>query len=195
MASDFPSVDGVVQAHHDLVGTGGVRLHRVGRGGVQNGLPLFREDDAVGAVDSLASKIKSGFSFGVLTGMGQKAFSAISSGVNGLFGEINSSNAAWKTFAGNMQIIGKNEGEITAVKKELQRFAEQTVYNSSDMAQTYAQLAAVGTKNTAKLVKGFGGLAAAAENPQIAISVVLEGGYSGSSAQYTAKAVFDAFFE
>lgn len=36
---------------------------------------------------------------------------------------------------------------------------------------------------------------APAENPQIAISVVLEGGYSGSSAQYTAKAVFDAFFE
>ena len=35
---------------------------------------------------------------------------------------------------------------------------------------------------------------APAENPQIAISVVLEGGYSGSSAQYTAKAVFDAFF-
>lgn len=132
--------------------------------------------NAVGAVDSLASKIKSGFSFGVLTGMGQKAFSAISSGVNGLFGEINSSNAAWKTFAGNMQIIGKNEGGITAVKKELQRFAEQTVYNSSDMAQTYAQLAAVGTKNTAKLVKGFGGLAAAAENPQQAMKTLSQQG-------------------
>ena len=50
MKGELSSVDGVVQAHHDLIGTGGVRLHRVGCGGVQNGLPLFREDDAVEAV-------------------------------------------------------------------------------------------------------------------------------------------------
>lgn len=35
---------------------------------------------------------------------------------------------------------------------------------------------------------------APAQTPQIAISVVLEGGYSGSGAQYVAKAVFDAYF-
>ena len=32
------------------------------------------------------------------------------------------------------------------------------------------------------------------DNPEIAISVVLEGGYSGQSAQYVAKAVLDAYF-
>ena len=33
------------------------------------------------------------------------------------------------------------------------------------------------------------------DNPQIAVCVILEGGYSGvSSAQYVAKAVFDTYF-
>lgn len=127
--------------------------------------------NALGATDSLASKLKSGFSFGILTGMGQKAFSSLTSGVSGLISEINSSNAAWKTFEGNMSILGKGTKEIDGVKKELQSFAEQTIYSSSDMAQTYAQLAAVGTKNTTKLVKGFGGLAAA-ENPQQAMKTL-----------------------
>ena len=112
---------------------------------------------ASNTVDSLGNKLKSGLGFGILTGIGQQAFASITSGARGLIGEMNSANAAWKTFAGNMQIMGKGEDEISAVKKELQSFAEQTIYNSSDMAQTYAQLAAVGTKNTTQLVKGFGG--------------------------------------
>lgn len=127
---------------------------------------------ALGTTESLGSKLKGGLGFGVLAGVGQQAFASISSGVKSLFGEINQSNAAWKTFASNMQIIGKGKNEINGVKKELQAFAEQTVYGASDMAQTYAQLAAVGTKNTTKLVKGFGGLAAAAENPQQAMKTL-----------------------
>lgn len=42
-------------------------------------------------------------------------------------------------------------------------------------------------------IRGFVGFAPA-DSPSIAISVVLEGGYSGSGAQYVAKAVFDAYF-
>ncbi|PLT66706.1 hypothetical protein CDL19_04255 [Mediterraneibacter gnavus] len=40
------------------------------------------------------------------------------------------------------------------------------------MASTYAQLSAVGIKSTNKLVKGFGGLAAAAENPKQAMKTL-----------------------
>lgn len=128
--------------------------------------------NAMGSVDSLANRIKSGFAFGILTGAGQAAFNTIKNSVSGVISEIDSSNAAWKTFSSNMQIIGKSEGEIQSVKKELQSFAEQTIYSSSDMAQTYAQLAAVGTKNTTALVKGFGGLASAAENPTQAMKTL-----------------------
>lgn len=128
--------------------------------------------NAIGATESLASKIKGGFAFGVLAGVGQQAFSVLTSGVSGLISEIDSSNAAWKTFSGNMSMLGKGAKEIDGVKKELQDFAQQTVYSASDMATTYSQLAAVGTKNTTQLVKGFGGLAAAAENPQQAMKTL-----------------------
>lgn len=128
--------------------------------------------NAIGATETLGDRIKNGFNFGFLAGAGQKAFSALIGGAQNLLGEIDSSNAAWKTFSSNMSIIGKSEREINAVKKELQSFAEQTVYSSSDMATTFAQLEAVGVKNTTNLVKGFGGLAAAAENPQQAMKTL-----------------------
>lgn len=127
---------------------------------------------AVGAVKDLGSSIKGGFAFGILSGIGQQAFSTITSSVSELIGEVNDSNASWKTFTKNMQMFGKSEKEIEGVKTELQDFAQQTIYSSSDMATTFAQLEAVGVKNTTSLVKGFGGLAAAAENPQQAMKTL-----------------------
>ena len=128
--------------------------------------------NATRATDTLGSKIKSGLSFGALAGVGQQAFSSLCNGARELIGEISESNAAWKTFSGNMSMLGKNGKEIEGVKKEMQKFAEETIYSSSEMATTYAQLAAVGTKNCTKLVKGFGGLASAAENPQQAMKTL-----------------------
>ena len=127
---------------------------------------------AVNSVKDFGSQIKSGFAFGVLQGVGQAAFHTIKNSVTGLINEIDSSNASWKTFTKNMQIIGKSDEEIAGVKAELQDFAQKTVYSSSDMATTFAQLEAVGVKNTTSLVKGFGGLAAAAENPQQAMKTL-----------------------
>lgn len=128
--------------------------------------------DATSATETLGSKIKSGFAFGVLTGVGQQAFSALCSGARNLIGEIDSSNAAWKTFQSNLEMLNWDSKEIDSAKKDLQEFAQQTVYSSSDMATTFAQLAAVGVDNTTELVKGFGGLAAAAENPQQAMKTL-----------------------
>ena len=127
---------------------------------------------AMGVTDSLGSKLKGGFSFGLITGAGQKAFGMLASGAKGLISDIADANSSWKTFAGNMKILGKGEKEIEGVKKELQDFAAKTVYSAADMSQTYAQLAAVGVKNTDKLVMGFGGLAAASENPQQAMKTL-----------------------
>ena len=123
-------------------------------------------------VDNLKSTLTSGIGFGVMMAAGQKAFNVISNGVTGLVGNMNDASAAWKTFQGNMEMNGKTEKEIRSIKNELQDFAEATIYSSSDMASTFAQLEAVGTKNTTKLVKGFGGLAAAAENPTQAMKTL-----------------------
>ena len=124
------------------------------------------------SIGSLKSTVSSGIGFGVMMAAGQKAFDVVSSGVSGLIGDLNSAGAAWKTFQGNMEMNGHTAAEIKSIKGELQDFAEATIYSSSDMASTFAQLEAVGTKNTTKLVKGFGGLAAAAENPTQAMKTL-----------------------
>jgi tape measure domain-containing protein len=124
--------------------------------------------NALSSVTGLAKSVGSG----MLMGAGMAAFNALTNGAREMVGEINDSNVAWKTFESNMGIIGKSAGEIATVKGELQDFAQKTVYSASDMASTFAQLAAVGTKNTSQLVKGFGGLAAAAENPQQAMKTL-----------------------
>lgn len=130
----------------------------------------------INSLQEVATKIKGGFAFGVMAKAGSSAFSALTSGAQEMIGEINSSVKTWKTFEGNMKNFGKNKKQISAVKKELQSYAETTVYNSSEMASTYAQLEAVGvgsmkslSKGTSGLVKGFGGLAAAAEDPSQAM--------------------------
>ena len=127
---------------------------------------------AMGTVSNLKSTLMSGIGFGIMAGIGQKAFGAVTSSIGGMVSELNSSSAAWKTFNGNMSMVGKGADEIASVKKELQEFAEDTIYSASDMASTYAQLSAVGIKSTNKLVKGFGGLAAAAENPKQAMKTL-----------------------
>lgn len=120
---------------------------------------------AENSVASLADRIKSGIGFGALIAVGQKAFNTLSAGLGNMVSELQSSQATWSTFEGNMMQLGKGADEINSVKKELQSFAQKTIYSASDMASTYSQLEAVGIKNTESLVKGFGGLAAAAEDP------------------------------
>lgn len=130
------------------------------------------------ATDGAMSNMTSGFSakMGIISGIAQSVTSSVIGSVRSMsseiMGELAASSATWQTFEGNMAIFGKSKKEIAGVKKELQAFAEQTIYSSSDMASTYAQLAAVGTENTLDLVKGFGGLASAAESPQQAMKTL-----------------------
>lgn len=126
---------------------------------------------AMGIAGKLDKKTSS-FMTGILQGAGQQAFYMLSNGCRELVSEIDASNVAWKTFEGNMRILGKNDKQIGKVRKSMQKYAEQTIYSSSDMASTYSQLAAVGVKSADKLVTGFGGLAAAAENPQQAMKTL-----------------------
>lgn len=122
--------------------------------------------------DSFADKFKSGLGIGAGMAVANSAISTVSNGIRSMAGELSSATATWKTFRSNMDIAGKSGKKIAKVQKQLQTFAEQTIYSSSDMASTYAQLSAVGTKNTTKLVKGFGGLASAAEDPAQAMKTL-----------------------
>lgn len=124
---------------------------------------------SVSGLSNMASKVGSTFksvlganliSSALTSGIG-----SITSGLGSMVGELNGAQKAWKTFEGNLQAFGRSAETIAQAKKEMQDFATKTIYSASDMASTYSQLDAVGTKNVGSLVKAFGGLAASAENP------------------------------
>lgn len=126
--------------------------------------------------DSFLSKLKNSAAFGAFASVGASAMHTVTSAISGTISELSASNVAWKTFEGNMQMLGQSSSEINKTKKALQQYATQTIYSASDMSQTYSQFAAVGTKNCLQLVKGFGGLASAAENPQQAMKTLSQQG-------------------
>lgn len=126
--------------------------------------------------DSFLSKLKNSAVFGAFASVGASAMHTVTSAISGTISELSASNVAWKTFEGNMQMLGQSSSEINKTKKALQQYATQTIYSASDMSQTYSQFAVVGTKNCLQLVKGFGGLASAAENPQQAMKTLSQQG-------------------
>lgn len=109
---------------------------------------------------------------GTVIGSGiTKGIGMIGNGLHSMYDELNDSKVAWDTFSGNMKIFGRGS-QIPKVQAQLQDFATKSIYSASDMASTYSQLAAVGTKNTTALVKGFGGLAASATDPKQAMKTL-----------------------
>ena len=83
-----------------------------------------------------------------------KGISAMSSSISGLMGDLSASSATWQTFQGNMEQLGTNQTDINSAKKAMQDYATQTIYSASDMASTYSQLAAVGTKTLVNWLRG-----------------------------------------
>lgn len=128
-----------------------------------------------GGAEKSSSGLFKSMAGGVAVGnMISKGMGLAGSGIRSMLGELNEASTSWQTFEGNMHQLGASNTEINKAKNEMQQFAQQTIYSASDMSSTYAQLAAVGTKNTAQLVKGFGGLASAADNPQQAMKTLSE---------------------
>ncbi|WP_179394732.1 tape measure protein [Lacticaseibacillus absianus] len=135
--------------------------------------------EAIGSVDDLVTRLdgiggagrkaggilKSVLGANLISSAITTGISAIKDGLVSMAGDLSSASATWQTFNANMKNIGMPDQEIKSTTKQLQKFAQATIYSSSDMATTFSQLRAVGTKNTTQLIKGFGGLAAAAENP------------------------------
>lgn len=121
---------------------------------------------------TLGGKIKSGLGFGALAGIGAKAVGVVGSGLKSLVSELDNTNSAWTSFASNMAMSGMGDTKIKETQKDLQDYAKKTVYTSKDMAATYAQLYAVNRKTSPSLVKGFGNVAAAAQNPAQAMKTL-----------------------
>lgn len=121
---------------------------------------------------TLGGKIKSGLGFGALAGIGAKAVGVVGSSLKSFVSELDNTNSAWTSFASNMRMSKMGETEIKATQKDLQDYAKKTVYTSKDMAATFAQLYAVNNKTSTSLVKGFGNVAAAAQDPTQAMKTL-----------------------
>lgn len=131
--------------------------------------------NAFGGAERSSSGLFKSMAGGVAVGnLISKGMGLASNGVRSMVDELNEASTSWQTFEGNMHQLGASDTQINKAKTEMQQFAQQTIYSASDMSSTYAQLAAVGTKNAAQLVKGFGGLASAADNPQQAMKTLSE---------------------
>lgn len=113
-------------------------------------------------VKGLFSSVAGGAMVGNLMAAGLGQVKTMASEV---VGSLDETSTAWSTFEGNMRFLGQSNKQIANTESQLQNYAAKTIYSASDMASTYAQMKAVGVKNTTALVKGFGGLAAAADNP------------------------------
>ena len=139
----------------------------------QSGMSRLKEAISGGSSGG-GSMFKSMVGGTVVGGAINKGMELAGTGIRSMYGELDEASKAWQTFEGNMHQMGKSPAEIATAKKSMQQFAQQTIYGASDMASTYSQLAAVGTKNVDQLVRGFGGLAAASSNPQQAMKTLSE---------------------
>ncbi|WEV39284.1 tape measure protein [Lactobacillus sp. ESL0680] len=105
-----------------------------------------------------------------------KGMALAGNGIRGMLQELNQSSIAWQTFEGNMHQIGKTPAQIAKAKASMADYAAKTIYDATDMSSTYSQLASVGVKNTGKLVTGFAGLAASAQDPVQAMKTLSQQG-------------------
>ncbi len=114
---------------------------------------------AMGILGSFGDKIKSGFNFGFLSGMGQQAFSAISSSVQSLAGEAISASDSMQKLQQAMRFSGTSESEIERIAGStgtLKTYADKTVFSLEDVMSTFGALSANGVKDAEKLTESVG---------------------------------------
>src|SRR5699024_2081291 len=91
-----------------------------------------------------------------------RGISMITGAMGGLVHEaMNASDAIYK-FKSTMKLGGFGSDEIKSATAEMKKYADQTVYDLGDVANTTAQLAANGIKNYMELTKAAGNLNAQA---------------------------------
>ena len=114
---------------------------------------------ALNSTKSLASEIKNGFAFGVLTGMGQQAFSTISGSVSSLAKEAISTSDAMQKLQQAMRFSGESEAEIERIAGmtgTLKTYADKTVFSLDDVMSTFGALSANGIKDADKMTESVG---------------------------------------
>lgn len=111
------------------------------------------------STESLGSRIKSGLGFGVLMGIGQRAFDVVSNSATGLLQETIHTSDAMQKLQQAMRFSGTPEKEIQRIAGAtgtLKKYADETVFSLDDVISTFGALSANGIKDADRMTEAVG---------------------------------------
>lgn len=112
--------------------------------------------------NSILGTFRERLSFGAIAGMASSAIQSISSSVMGLSGEVMATSDAIDKFESTMNFAGKTKKETEEASKYFKTYADKTVYDLQDVANTGAQLASNGIEKYKEITIASGNLNAVA---------------------------------
>lgn len=112
--------------------------------------------------NSILGTFREKLSFGAIAGMASSAIQSISSSVMGLSGEVLSTSDSLEKFESTMNFAGKTKKETEEASKYFKTYADKTVYELQDVANTGAQLASNGIEKYKEITIASGNLNAVA---------------------------------
>lgn len=116
----------------------------------------------VNSSNSILGTFRERLSFGAIAGMASSAIQSISSSVMGLSGEVMATSDAIEKFESTMNFAGKTKKETEEASKYFKTYADKTVYDLQDVANTGAQLASNGIEKYKEITTASGNLNAVA---------------------------------
>lgn len=116
----------------------------------------------VNSSNSILGTFRERLSFGAIAGMASSAIQSISSSVMGLSGEVMATSDAIEKFESTMNFAGKTKKETEEASKYFKTYADKTVYDLQDVANTGAQLASNGIEKYKEITIASGNLNAVA---------------------------------
>lgn len=116
----------------------------------------------VNSSNSILGTFREKLSFGAIAGMASSAIQSISSSVTGLSGEVMATSDSLEKFESTMNFAGKTKKETEEASKYFKTYADKTVYELQDVANTGAQLASNGIEKYKEVTIASGNLNAVA---------------------------------
>ena len=128
------------------------------------------------SIDTLSGKISSGLGFGILTGIGQKAFDTIAGGAKSLVSSVISTGMAFESSMSNVQALsGATGADFEALSAKAQEMGAKTKFSASEAADAMGYMAMAGwnAKDMLNGIEGVMNLAAASGEDLASVSDIV----------------------
>lgn len=151
------------------------------------------------SIDTLSGKISSGLGFGVLTGIGQKAFDTIAGGAKTLVSSVVSTGMAFESSMSNVQALsGATGADFESLSAKAQEMGAKTKFSASEAADAMGYMAMAGwnAKDMLNGIEGVMNLAAASGEDLASVSDIVTDAMTafGLAADGTTKGVANATY-